>query len=55
MAILNADGVNVATVTALLLNLKLEATGYYHSCNDADLPYSEVLLFNRIFHLFLYD
>ena len=41
MAILNADGVYLATYSALLLNLKLMYMGYYAS-QEKSLPLSEV-------------
>ncbi|XP_069142688.1 brefeldin A-inhibited guanine nucleotide-exchange protein 3-like isoform X2 [Argopecten irradians] len=41
MAILNADGVYVATITALLLNLKLDACGAYGTTEGANYPISE--------------
>ncbi|XP_060081313.1 brefeldin A-inhibited guanine nucleotide-exchange protein 3-like [Ylistrum balloti] len=36
MAILNADGVYMATITALLLNLKLDVSGAYSTSEDYD-------------------
>ncbi|XP_033740095.1 brefeldin A-inhibited guanine nucleotide-exchange protein 3-like isoform X2 [Pecten maximus] len=41
MAILNADGVYVATITALLLNLKLDVNGVYSTAEGATSPLSE--------------
>ncbi|XP_021364639.1 brefeldin A-inhibited guanine nucleotide-exchange protein 3-like isoform X1 [Mizuhopecten yessoensis] len=41
MAILNADGVYVATITALLLNLKLEVDGAYSTADSMSCPLSE--------------
>ena len=45
-AILNADGVYLATYSALLLNLKLMYRGYYAS-QEKSLPMSEVWLWYR--------
>jgi hypothetical protein len=42
VTILNADGVYVATIATLLLNLKLIQTGYYSSKDVLLLPQSQV-------------
>ena len=42
VTILNADGVYVGTITALLLSLKLLNRGYYQTKDKTVIPHTEV-------------